>query len=218
MEKKGSSSIDTDGIWRRLAAVLSLENQDVDTYKWLKLVWKNDRRNVRTTFYVSKIFELKSSNNGDENKNIIQLKLDTNSIKSSSKGFSRESSLAPSSSSSTSPSPSPSKLQTRKCKTKSSSIVPQNMLLFALAYDEWKTFFDDRPTRCKLNADWTNKMYNYLRGINVTCTLRFNTIMSDYQNRENENYCFIALQTASIAIVLLCCPSELKMCQKKMTK
>ena len=72
MEEEGSSALDVNGIWGRLAVALHLENQDKDTRKWLKLVWRNDRRKVRSMFYASKISEIQSLSNGDEKTNGIQ--------------------------------------------------------------------------------------------------------------------------------------------------
>jgi hypothetical protein len=163
MDKKGVSAKNINSIWSRLAAALSLKNQDEDTRKWLKLVWKDDRRKVRTTFYASKISEIEQAADCDDNKNVFQSKLVTNNSISSSNSSSQKSS--------SSSSPCTSKI--RRCKTNSSPTVSHAMLFFALTYDEWKTFFDERPNHWGLKSDWTNKLYKYLVGINITCTLVF---------------------------------------------
>jgi hypothetical protein len=69
----------------------------------------------------------------------------TNNRISSSNSSSQKSSSSSSSSSSSFTS------KIRRCKTNSSS-VPHAMLFFALAYDEWKTFFDERPNHWELKS------------------------------------------------------------------
>jgi hypothetical protein len=167
MEKKRVSTKNINGIWSRLAAALSLENQNEDTRKWLKLVWKNDRRKVRSTFYALKISEIQAVADCDENVNGFRSKSVIHNSILSSDSSSKKSS--PSSSSSSSPCTS----KTRRCKAHSSAAVPYAMLFFGLTYDEWKTFFDERPNHWGVKLGWTDKLYTYLVGINITCTLAF---------------------------------------------
>lgn len=175
MEKQGSSALDINGIWGRLAVALRLENHDEDTRKWLKLVWKDDRRKVRSVFYASKIDEIQSTKNGDEKMNDIQLTLPDSNTESPSKSSSETSSSSSSAASSSGLSSSSSKCasKVRQCKVIPSSIIPCTMLFFALSYDAWKKFFNEEPDHWGLKSDWTNKLSRYLAGINITCVLVF---------------------------------------------